>query len=82
MASGLPIINYEKRSALMKALKTLRNGREPIFFFNFDRGALPAIVPGLSTVFASDTKEILYRLLKDADCTKGIDLVPQNAEGL
>lgn len=67
--------NYQQRKALLSELSKKREGRVPILFFNFDRGSQPANVPGLSTIFASDTKEVLYRLLKEADPKQGIDLV-------
>lgn len=67
--------NYEQRKSLFSELSKKRGGRVPIIFFNFDRVSQPKNIPGLSTLFASDTKEILYRLLKESDVTKGIDLV-------
>ncbi len=67
--------NYVQRKPFFLELSRLRNGRVPIFFFNFDRPSQPPNISGLTTAFASDTKEILYRLLKDADVKKGIDLV-------
>lgn len=67
--------NYEQRRSLFSELSKKRGGRVPFVFFNFDRGSQPQSIPGLSTIFASDTKEVLYRLLKESDVTKGIDLV-------
>ena len=67
--------DHSQRKPFFAELSRLRNGRVPIFFFNFDRLSQPPNISGLTTTFASDTKEILYRLLKDADTKKGIDLV-------
>lgn len=67
--------NYEQRKSLFSELSKKRGGRVPIVFFNFDRVSQPQSIPGLATIFASDTKEVLYRLLKESDVTKGIDLL-------
>src|SRR3990167_4767134 len=67
--------NYEQRKLIFTKLSELREGRVPIFFFNFDRVSQPPNIPGLLTQFAADTKEVLYRLLKEAEVKKGIDLI-------
>jgi len=67
--------NYAQRKPLFSELSKMRGGRAPIIFFNFDRGSQPPNIPGIATMFASDTKEVLFRLLKEADAKKGIDLV-------
>ena len=67
--------NYAQRKALFGELSALRKGRVPIFLCNFDRTSQPPGITGLQTLFAADTKEVLYRLLKEADTKKGIDLV-------
>ncbi len=66
---------FEKRKKILDSLKTYRKGRVPICFFNFDRESVPPGLPGVSTMFAADTKEVLYRILKESDCSKGIDLI-------
>ena len=50
--------NYEQRKSLFSELSKKRGGRVPIIFFNFDRVSQPQSIPGLSTIFASDTKEV------------------------
>jgi len=55
----------EQRQAIMKEIETLRNGRVPICFFDFDRESNPN-VQGLRRQFASDTKEPLFRILKES----------------
>jgi len=67
--------NYEQRKPFFAELSKMRGGRIPIIFFNFDRASQPPNIPGIATMFASDTKEVLFRLLKEADAKKGIDLV-------
>lgn len=54
----------EQRQAIMKQIEKLRNGRRLICFFNFDRDSFPPI-PGVQTNFAPDTKEPLFRVLKE-----------------
>jgi hypothetical protein len=63
---------YEERKSIFRKIEGLRKGRKLICFFNFDRQAAPPL-PGLSTVFASDAKEALFRLLKDTGGKEGID---------
>lgn len=72
-----PYTKFSDRKTLFAKLQTERKGRIPIFLFTFDRQSQPPsnTIPGLACLFASDTKEILYRLLKESDCSKGIDLV-------
>lgn len=67
--------SYEQRKVIFTRLSELRDGRVPLIFFNFDRVSQPPNIPGISTVFAADTKEVVYRLLKEAEFKKGIDLV-------
>jgi len=54
----------QQRQDQMRAIQKLRGGRKLIVFMNFDRVAEPQI-PGFQTQFASDTKEPLYRVLKE-----------------
>jgi hypothetical protein len=65
-------MNYEERKPLLAKIEELR-GRTLISFFNFDRLSEPKI-PGLHTAFSSDTKESLFRVLKESDPSRGIDL--------
>ena len=66
---------YQRRKKILNKIQKHRKGRIPICFFNFDRESMPAGIPGLKTGFASDTKEIIYRLLKDAKQNQGFDLI-------
>ena len=75
MPINRPKTDYANRKTLFNKISSLRQGRLPIIFFNFDRNCQPPNIPGLTTQFAADTKEILYRLLKESDCSHGIDLV-------
>jgi hypothetical protein len=54
----------EQRQAVMKKIEGLRNGRALICFFNFDRDSAPP-VPGVQTLFLPDTKEPLFRVMKE-----------------
>jgi hypothetical protein len=54
----------EQRQAIMKQVEELRGGRALICFFNFDRDSVPPIT-GLQTNFAFDTKEPLFRVIKE-----------------
>jgi len=54
-----------ERQVAMQRIRDLRGGRNLICFFNFDRNGSPP-VPGLTTQFAADTKEALYRVLKES----------------
>ena len=64
----------EDRKKIFKEIEGLRKERALICFFNFDRKSNPEI-PGLQTLFASDTKEALFRVLKESNCKdRGIDL--------
>lgn len=67
-------MNYDQRKPLLQRVEQLRDGRRLICFFNFDRQSEPAL-PGLSTQFASDVKEALFRVLKDSGSPDGIDLL-------
>lgn len=67
-------MTYEERKAALKAVQELRGGRALLAFLNFDRQAEPAI-PGLSTQFHADVKEALFRILKESDTSKGVDLM-------
>lgn len=53
-----------ERQRVLQQIQEARNGRVPVAFFNFDRPSIPRI-PGLETVFAFDTKEPLFRVLKE-----------------
>jgi hypothetical protein len=67
--------SYQARKKVLGQIEKYRKGRVPICFFNFDRRSLPQNVIGLTTAFASDTKEIIYRLLRDSEQGKGFDLI-------
>ncbi len=54
----------EQRQSIMKKVEELRSGRALICFFNFDRDSVPPIA-GLQTNFTSDTKEPLFRVIKE-----------------
>lgn len=54
----------EQRQAIMKQVEELRAGRALICFFNFDRDSAP-LIAGLQTNFAPDTKEPLFRVMKE-----------------
>ncbi len=55
----------EQRQSIIREIEALRDGRILICFFNFDRDSTPN-VPGLSTPFASNTKEPLFRVLRES----------------
>src|SRR5579872_6017388 len=54
----------EQRQSTMRQIEELRGGRILICIFNFDRDSVPPI-PGVQINFASDTKEALFRVLKE-----------------
>ena len=54
----------EQRQTTIRQIEALRNGRSLVCFFNFDRDSVPPI-PGVHTPFAADTKEALFRVLKE-----------------
>lgn len=58
----------------MERIEALRPGRALVCFFNFDRESQPPLA-GIQTNFASDTKEPLFRVLKEtAQDGRPIDL--------
>lgn len=67
-------MNYDDRKPLLQKVEQLRPGRRLVCFLNFDRQSEPAL-PGLSTLFAADVKEALFRVLKESDSLEGIDLL-------
>ena len=71
-------MSYQSRKGILENIFNSRN-RYPICFFNFDRDSQPNGVPGLSTIFHSDTKEVLYRLLKEMEASQaskeGVDII-------
>ena len=67
-------MNYEERKPLLQRVEQLRPGRRLVCFLNFDRPSEPAL-PGLSTQFHADVKEALFRVLKESDSLKGLDLL-------
>lgn len=58
-------MGLEQRQEIMKRIEAERGGRTLVCYFNFDRDSTPPI-PGLRTQFASDTKEALFRVLKES----------------
>ena len=62
-----------ERQQIIADIEELRDGRRLLCFFNFDRASQPKL-PGLSTSFASDTKEALFRVLKETPSSAGYDL--------
>jgi hypothetical protein len=54
----------KERQAIMKKIEEIRGGRTLVCFFNFDRPSEPQI-RGLRTSLTSDTKEALFRVLKE-----------------
>lgn len=64
----------EQRQEIIKRIEAERGGRTLVCFFNFDRESTPQI-PGLGTQFSSDTKEALFRVLKESvPATGKVDL--------
>jgi serine dehydrogenase proteinase len=55
----------EQRQSKMRQIEELRDGRTLVCFFNFDRDSVPPI-PGVQIQFAADTKEPLFRVLKES----------------
>ena len=55
----------QQRQDVMRQIETERNGRALVCLFNADRSSTPQVT-GLSTHFASDTKEPLFRVLKES----------------
>ncbi|MDO8689519.1 MAG: hypothetical protein Q7R39_05835 [Dehalococcoidia bacterium] len=53
-----------QRQEIVRQIEAERDGRALVCFFNFDRGGTPP-VPGLSTQMSGDTKEPLFRVLKE-----------------
>jgi hypothetical protein len=49
----------------MQQVEEARGGRRLIVFMNFDRESRPTL-PGIATQFASDTKEALFRVLRES----------------
>jgi hypothetical protein len=64
------------RQVIMRNIEVERSGRTLICFFNFDRDSFPpGLIPGLATQFLPDTKEPLFRVLKESTTpSTGIDL--------
>jgi len=56
---------YDQRKKLIRKIEGLR-GRKLISFCNFDRPSIPPNISGLTTQIASDTKEALFRVLKES----------------
>ena len=67
-------MTYENRKALLDQIENIRGGRRLVVFFNFDRKTTPLGVAGLTTQFHSEVKEALFRVLKETQADKGIDL--------
>lgn len=67
------VMAYEDRKKIHHEIEELRGGRLLVCFFNFDRASEP-ILPGFNTQFAADSKEALYRILKESDTQRGLDL--------
>ena len=63
----------QERQILFKRIEELRGGRTLVCFLNFDRDSIPP-VPGMATQFYADVKEPLFRVLKESDPKKGVDL--------
>lgn len=64
---------YKERKKLMQRIETLRKGRKLLAICNFDRISEPAL-PGVSTQLTSELQEALYRVLRESNITKGIDI--------
>ena len=63
----------DQRQTLFRRIEEQR-GRSLITFFNFDRAAVPEL-PGIKTQFQGDSKEALFRVLKELpDSSNGIDI--------
>ena len=67
-------MSYEERKPLLQAVEGLRAGRCLVCFLNFDRLSEPTL-PGLSTQFHADVKEVLFRVLKESNPQDGVDLI-------
>jgi ATP-dependent protease ClpP protease subunit len=55
----------KERQAVMEQIEKARPGRVLVCFFTFDRESIP-LIGGLMLNFASDTKEPLFRVLKES----------------
>lgn len=55
----------QQRQEIMRRIEAERGGRILVCFVNLDRDSTPPI-PGLRTQFSSDTKEALFRVLKES----------------
>ena len=64
---------YEDRKKLMKHIETIRKGRKLVAICNFDRISQPAL-PGVITALDVEIKGCLYRVLKESNVAKGIDI--------
>lgn len=64
---------YLERKKLISDIQAARGGRALLCFLNFDRQSDPPVT-GLLTQFHADVKEALFRVLKESDVSKGIDL--------
>ncbi len=64
---------FKDRIKIFNDLEKVRGDRTLVCFFNFDRHSQPSL-SGLSTQFHYDTKEVLFRVFKESNITRGIDL--------
>ena len=65
---------HDERKALMTKVESLREGRALVCYFNFDRESDPRL-PGVTTQFSADSKEALFRVLKESKASeRKIDL--------
>lgn len=55
-----------QRQALMAQIEEIRKGRTLICFFNFDRESFPPLQEVCDTSFRVDSKEALFRVLKES----------------
>lgn len=65
---------YNDRTKILHNIERLRGGRRLIALFNFDRVTVPLDLSGMKTQFHSDVKEALFRVLKETNIDKGLDL--------
>ena len=60
---------HDERKALMTKVESLREGRALVCYFNFDRESDPRL-PGVTTQFSADSKEALFRVLKESKASE------------
>jgi hypothetical protein len=70
--------NYEARKTLIQKVESIRRGRKLVCVLNLDRMTIPIglhLQLGITTQFAPDCKEVLYRVLKELPRRSKIDLL-------